>query len=123
LVKHHLDPKGIYFNHVLTRKDCRISKAGGIKYIGDLNRAPDRVMAIDNSVAAFSYDLDNLIPIKSWYDKMHDTELLKCLDIVDAFYSSGLDDVRNFLNPIFGLNARVNSPLSLSDRLNLLTFA
>jgi TFIIF-interacting CTD phosphatase-like protein len=110
LVEHYLDPEGVYFKEVLSRLDCRISEAGsGTKYIGDLKRAPDRVVAIDNSIAAFGYDLKNVVPIQSWYGKIDDDELLKCLDIIDAFYSSGLDDVRDFLKRIFGLNARVNS--------------
>jgi CTD small phosphatase-like protein 2 len=111
MVKHHLDPKAIYFKKVLTRSDCGHQRKvhGGIKLIGNLGRAPDRVVAIDNTVTAFGYDLNNLVPIKSWYNNMDDNELLLRLDIVDAFYSSGFDDVRNYLKHIFGLNARVES--------------
>jgi TFIIF-interacting CTD phosphatase-like protein len=104
-----LDPEGIYFSAYFSRKDCRLIRRKGIKYIDDLGRVPSRVVAIDNSLVAFGYDLDNLIPIKTWLSGSDDFELLRCLDILDAFYSSGFDDVRNFLKLLFGLNSLVNS--------------
>lgn len=54
---------------------------------------------MDNSPHAYGYDLDNGIPIESWFDDPTDTELLKLAgflrDIVDA------EDVRPLIRNHF----------------------
>jgi hypothetical protein len=57
----------------------------------------------------FGYDLNNLIPIKSYYGGTNDNELLNRLDIVDGFFSSPYTDVRDYLKPIFGLHSTMKA--------------
>jgi hypothetical protein len=88
-----------------------------IKYIKDLGRPLGSTIAIDNNIVRFAYDLNNVIPIKSWRavkigSGTDSGELLKCLDIVDAFYTSRFVSVRDYLRQIFGLTERVFPLLS-----------
>ena len=54
---------------------------------------------VDNSPHAYGYDIDNGIPIESWFDDESDTELLKLIgflrNVVDA------DDVRPIVREHF----------------------
>jgi TFIIF-interacting CTD phosphatase-like protein len=106
MVDKYLDPDRKYFTHFLYRTNCRAFT--GVywfhyKFIGDIGRDLSRVMAIDNSVYAFGTSLDNLVPIKDYYNDQDDNELLKRLAIIDGFFSSPFNDVREYLIPIFGL--------------------
>jgi hypothetical protein len=109
----YLDPYGIYFSHIISRNGCRNINGAIIKYIGDLGRPLERVVAIDNRILPFAYNLNNLIPIKSWTPFQKDAgtdsgELLRCLDIVDAFHTSPFVSVTNYLTPIFELEIKLN---------------
>jgi hypothetical protein len=93
-----------------------------IKYIKDLGRPLGSTIAIDNNIVRFAYDLNNVIPIKSWRavkigSGTDSGELLKCLDIVDAFYTSRFVSVRDYLRQIFGLTERVFPCFQLSHHL------
>ena len=47
---------------------------------------------VDNSPHAYGYDLDNGIPIESWFDDPSDTELLKLAGFLRGV--TDVDDVR-----------------------------
>jgi TFIIF-interacting CTD phosphatase-like protein len=104
-VENYLDPDKKYFSYVLTRDECRYINSLYIKYIQDLGRVSERVMAIDDRVQSFGFNLQNIVPIKPWshHDSL-DNELLIRLDIVNGFYKSGFENVQEYLDQIFALN-------------------
>ena len=71
-------------------------------YIKDLNvldRNLKQSVLVDNSPHAFGYQVDNGIPIESWFDDPNDTELLKLQQFLETLH--GVDDVRTVVRSKF----------------------
>jgi CTD small phosphatase-like protein 2 len=57
---------------------------------------------VDNSPHAYGYQIDNGIPIESWFDDDHDNELLKLLSFLnDNMLSDVNQDVRQLVRNHF----------------------
>lgn len=56
---------------------------------------------MDNSAYAYGYQLDNGVPIESWYDDESDTELLKLLAFLKQLHSDMVSDVRPIIRETF----------------------
>jgi len=56
-------------------------------------------LLVDNSPHAYSYHIDNGIPIESWYDDDADTELLKLIGFLKSVQN--VDDVRPIIREHF----------------------
>ena len=80
----YLDPGRELVHHRLYRDHCILAHG---YYIKDLRMLAGRrlqdMVIVDNSVHCFGYQLDNGVPIVSWYDDPHDQELKHLADYLE----------------------------------------
>lgn len=87
-----IDPQGKYFHHRLYRESCLAVEGNYLKDLNVLGRDLSTTVLVDNSPHAFGYQVDNGIPIESWFDDPHDSELLKLEKFTRTLHD--VDDVR-----------------------------
>ncbi|CAF2523331.1 unnamed protein product [Rotaria sp. Silwood2] len=85
-----LDPNHI-FRSRLFRDSCTYYNGNYIKDLSRLGRNTRKVIIIDNSPLSYLFHQDNAVPVHSWFDDMHDTELLTLIPIFERLAS--VDDV------------------------------
>ena len=123
-VMNYLDPTNELIHHRLYRENC-IFKSG--VYIKDLrifaNRRIEDIVIVDNSTYCFGYQIDNGIPIISWFDDAYDRELYKLIDYIkilakvpdislvnrnsfhlNSFYADYLQDYLNYQDRDININ-------------------
>jgi len=72
----------------------------GYSYVKDLTtlgRKMSEVMIIDNSPQSYRFQPRNAIPITSWFDDPHDTELIDLLPVLETTLKD-CEDVRDILD-------------------------
>ncbi|OMJ93111.1 hypothetical protein SteCoe_3924 [Stentor coeruleus] len=93
VVLDYLDPTGELIHQRFFRDNC--VNMNGI-YIKDLrifgNRKLSDVVIVDNAAYSFGYQIDNGIPIISWYDDREDRELLNLIDYLQSLFD--VEDIR-----------------------------
>lgn len=94
-----IDPDSKYIKHRMFRDSCLLVDGNYLKDLNVLGRDLATSVLVDNSPHAFGYQIDNGIPIESWFDDPHDTELLKLEKFLDTLL--GVDDVREIVRSTF----------------------
>eukprot|EP00388_Colpodella_angusta_P004189 GDKJ01014038.1.p1 GENE.GDKJ01014038.1~~GDKJ01014038.1.p1 ORF type:complete len:318 (-),score=52.76 GDKJ01014038.1:1115-2068(-) len=89
-----LDPNRVCTTR-LFREHCTYYRGAYVKDLTRLGRAMSQVIIIDNSPVAYSFQPDNAIPIRSWFDDPHDRELFDLVPILQAL--SLVDDLPEVL--------------------------
>ena len=79
----------------LYRENCTFMNGMFIKELKKLNRNMKDLIIVDNSPLAYSFDIDNGLPIKTWYEDKNDIELYKITEILE--FLAKTNDVRHFI--------------------------
>ena len=94
------EEKNIKFK--LTREHCTFLNGIYIKELKKLNRDLNDLIILDNSPLAYSFDSDNGLPIKAWYEDRNDTELERVYILLE--FLSKVKDVRIFVKKFVNNN-------------------
>ena len=98
-VSNYLTTEGKYIHHRMFRESCLAVEGNFLKDLTVLGRDLAKSVLVDNSPHAFGYQVDNGIPIESWFDDPDDTELLKLERFLRTLHP--VDDVREVVRQKF----------------------
>ena len=87
--------KGKNIKYRLYREHCNFVNGVFIKDLKRLNRNLKDVIIIDNSPLAYAFDVDNGLPILSWFDNREDKELINLQPLLK--FLGKVDDVRKYI--------------------------
>lgn len=94
-----IDPEGKLIRHRMFRDSCLPVEGNFLKDLTILGRDLSKAVLVDNSPHAFGYQVDNGIPIESWFDDPTDKELLKLEMFLRTLH--GVEDVRDVVRKTF----------------------
>ena len=91
-------------NHRLFRESCIHQKGIFIKDLRKVGRDLKNVIIIDNNPISYIVNMDNGIPISTWYENLNDDELMKLIPLLK--YLSNVEDVRPIIRQV--VNRKIN---------------
>ena len=94
-----VDPNKKYIKYRLFRTECMPVEGNFVKNLKVLGRDLSKTIIIDNSPPAFTYQIDNGIPIESWFENKNDKELLYMIPILKKLLT--VKDVRPYIKKFF----------------------
>ncbi|KNA09779.1 hypothetical protein SOVF_150440 isoform A [Spinacia oleracea] len=95
-----LDPDGKLISGRLYRESCIFSDGSYTKDLTVLGLDLAKVLIVDNSPQVFRLQINNGIPIKSWFDDRSDNELMSLVPFLENM--ADVDDVRPLIAKKFG---------------------
>lgn len=103
-----IDPTG-RISHTLYRDSCVSVRGNFLKDLSILGRDLRHTILLDNSPHAFGFQIENGVPIVSWFDDANDTELVSTLHWMrSTLVSPTGDDVRPHVTQRFRVRDFVN---------------
>ncbi|OEL34873.1 CTD small phosphatase-like protein 2 [Dichanthelium oligosanthes] len=94
-----IDPDGKYISRRIYRESCLFSDGCYTKDLTILGVDLAKVAIIDNTPQVFQLQVDNGIPIKSWFDDPSDQELVELLPFLESLMDA--EDVRPIISKTF----------------------
>ncbi|CDW89266.1 scp1-like small phosphatase 5 [Stylonychia lemnae] len=113
LILNKIDPNNEYITHRLYRDSCLLTPDQ--QYIKDLSRLGrdlSSTILVDNSILAFGYQLNNGIPIPSYYGQPWDQELFILTKLLAQFLEAKVNngsDFRALIQGMFQLEQRLEA--------------
>ena len=104
----------------LYREHCTFSNGIYIKDLKIFERKINNMIIIDNNPLSYDNNIENGIPILSWYDDLDDNELLKLLPILKYMSSPNIPDVRNIINKIVDRRRNEIDYLAINKIINVI---
>ncbi|KAL5785027.1 hypothetical protein ACOSQ2_007419 [Xanthoceras sorbifolium] len=95
-----LDPNQTLIGQRVYRDSCVFADGGYLKDLTILGRDLARIAIVDNTPQVFQLQVDNGIPIESWFGDPSDSALLSLLLFLETLV--GADDVRPIIKKKFG---------------------
>lgn len=95
-----LDPDGKQISGRAYRESCIFSDGSYTKDLTVLGLDLAKVLIVDNSPQVFRLQVNNGIPIKSWFDDPSDNELMSLIPFLETL--ANVDDVRPLIAKRFG---------------------
>ena len=89
-----IDPEN-NIKYRLYREHCTFINGIYIKDLKKLNRSLKDLIIVDNSPLAYAFDIDNGLPIKTWYEDKEDVELNKISKLLE--FLAKTKDVRKYI--------------------------
>ena len=88
----------------LFREHCTYENGIYIKDLKIFDRKINNMIIIDNNPLSYDNNIENGIPILSWYENVNDDELLRLLPILKYMSNPDVYDVRPIINKIVDRN-------------------
>lgn len=82
--------------HRLFRESCFHYKGTYVKDLSQLGRELGQVIILDNSPASYIFHTANAVPVSSWFNDLHDSELVDLIPFLEDL--STVDNITDILD-------------------------